>query len=376
MDKIKKFFATPKKAVLTIICLILLLAIAGTGVVFAANAVAEGTSIGEDKAKNFAFADAGVDPASAEHIRAEFDFEHGNFIYEVEFTANGTEYDYWVKASDGSILKKELEIVSYTGDRSTITAEITLDEAIKIALENAALTESEVTLTKKELDMDNGISVYDIEFYTNEAEYEYEINAASGVVYSKSKETFITKEDDTNQNTAEKNSIDQNDQDNTGKDSNHTEQDSSLISIEDAKTIVLSDAGVTSQQITYTKEKLDYEDGTAVYDIEFYTSTSKYEYEVNAKTGSIRSKEAEDFQSGSGSEGSGNTDSYIGIDEAKSIAVRHAGFSVSEVTFSKTKLEKEHGTAEYEIEFYQNGWEYEYTINASTGDILEYDIDR
>ena len=32
--------------------------------------------------------------------------EQGQFIYEVEFLANGTEYEYWIKASDGSIVKK------------------------------------------------------------------------------------------------------------------------------------------------------------------------------------------------------------------------------------------------------------------------------
>lgn len=63
----------------------------------------------------------------------------------------------------------------------------------------------------------------------------------------------------------------------------------------------------------------------------------------------------------------------IGVDEAQSIAANHAGFSVSEVNFSKAKLEKEHRQMVYEIEFYQDGMEYEYEIDAQTGDIIKYE---
>ena len=63
-------------------------------------------------------------------------------------------------------------------------------------------------------------------------------------------------------------------------------------------------------------------------------------------------------------------------EEAKTIAVNHAGFSVSDVSFSKTKLEKEHGTMVYEIEFYKDGMEYEYEINAETGEIIKAEADR
>lgn len=64
------------------------------------------------------------------------------------------------------------------------------------------------------------------------------------------------------------------------------------------------------------------------------------------------------------------------VEEAKTIAVSHAGFSVSDVTFSKTKLEKEHGTMVYEIEFYKDSMEYEYEINAETGEVIKYEVDR
>lgn len=68
-----------------------------------------------------------------------------------------------------------------------------------------------------------------------------------------------------------------------------------------------------------------------------------------------------------------NRNSYIGVDKAKSIAVSHAGFSLSEVTFSKAKFEDDDGYMVYEVEFYRDGREYEYTIDASEGTILEHE---
>lgn len=80
------------------------------------------------------------------------------------------------------------------------------------------------------------------------------------------------------------------------------------------------------------------------------------------------------IESGSGNGGNTST-AYISVDEAKNIALSHAGFSLSEVTFSKTKLERDDGIMIYEIEFYKGRVEYEYEINALTGDIIEFDTE-
>ena len=114
MLQIRQFFNTPKRALTSSAVAVAILALAGTGTAFATETVARNTSIGSGNAQNFAFADAGVDPTSATGIRTEFDFEQGQFIYEVEFLANGTEYEYWIKASDGSIVKKEQDLIDPT----------------------------------------------------------------------------------------------------------------------------------------------------------------------------------------------------------------------------------------------------------------------
>ena len=110
MMKIKEWFNTPKKAAVSCAVIAGCLLVLGTGTAFAASTVAENTSIGVAAAQNFAFADAGVDPAAAYVDRTEFDFERGQFVYEVEFIAEGTEYEYWIKANDGTVVKKEQEL--------------------------------------------------------------------------------------------------------------------------------------------------------------------------------------------------------------------------------------------------------------------------
>ena len=64
------------------------------------------------------------------------------------------------------------------------------------------------------------------------------------------------------------------------------------------------------------------------------------------------------------------------VERAKSIAVEDAGQALSEVTFTKTKLERDDGRTVYEIEFFAGDTEYEYTIDAASGAILERSAER
>ena len=139
--------------------------------------------------------------------------------------------------------------------------------------------------------------------------------------------------------------------------------------MDSAKVIALTDAGLTEEEVTFTKEKLDWDDGVAVYDIDFYTADREYEYEINAATGVIMDRSVELFRHPGGA----GTASLIGEEKAKETAAAHAGFSVDEVFFTKIKLEEEDGRLEYEIEFYKDRIEYEFTIDAAAGTVLEYE---
>ena len=59
---------------------------------------------------------------------------------------------------------------------------ITLDEAKAIALQDAGLKESQVQFYNVKLTQDDGIRIYEVEFYYNHREYEYEIKASDGTI--------------------------------------------------------------------------------------------------------------------------------------------------------------------------------------------------
>ena len=75
--------------------------------------------------------------------------------------------------------------------------------------------------------------------------------------------------------------------------------------------------------------------------------------------------------------GTANTDAYIGYENALAAALADAGLDSSQVTGAETEMDCENGVIIYEVEFSYNGQEYEYDIDASTGQIvnMETDID-
>ena len=363
MTKLKNLFSTPIKAAVTVACMLVIVALVGTAVVFIGRAAAGADAIGSDKAQMFAFADAGVDPTSAERVHTEFDYENGEFVYDIEFVAGGKEYEYRIKANDGAIISRSSELVDSQQNTGAITGNtdvqpqgsddsnvITADEARAAALADAGLSESEVTFTKTQLDRDDGVQEYEVDFYTSDKEYDYEINATTGEIISRESETFK------NNSSAQQ-----------------TQTSGDVITADEARAAALADAGLSESEVTFTKTQLDRDDGVQVYEIEFYTSDRECEYEINATTGKVISRSSETYRTQSQNPGNA---SYIGVDKAKEIAAGHAGISLSGATFSKAKLERDDGYMVYEIEFYSGGIEYEYTIDAVTGDIIEYDSEH
>ena len=70
------------------------------------------------------------------------------------------------------------------------------------------------------------------------------------------------------------------------------------------------------------------------------------------------------------------SENLISEKKAKEIALKHAGYEESEVRFVKAKLDRDDGRYEYEIEFRADGnLEYDYSINAVNGKIVEFDRD-
>lgn len=178
----------------------------------------------------------------------------------------------------------------------------------------------------------------------------------------------------------------------------------SYIDAEQAKTIALESVGVSASKATFTKVQLDETERPTIYDIEFYTSSNDYDFEINAVNGEIEEKNSEAIstqpsavqnstassttattvpsttastqpsqQTVPSAQAASPSGDYIGAAKARSIARKAAG--VSNVTFTKTELDSDDGVRTYEVEFIAGNREYEYKIHAYTGDILEWDIE-
>ena len=164
---------------------------------------------------------------------------------------------------------------------------VTIEQAKEIALKHANLTSDKVSFIRTETDIDNGVEKYDIEFYYENKEYDYEINAANGEIieydYDVENYNIPTKEDSNNiVNNQQSNNIDGNQQLNPYETS---------ITVEEAKEIALKHANLTSSQVSFMKSEFDFDDGVKKYDIEFYYNNREYNYEIDANTGRILSYE-------------------------------------------------------------------------------------
>lgn len=146
------------------------------------------------------------------------------------------------------------------------------------------------------------------------------------------------------------------------------------IGEEKAKSIALGHAGLTQGQVRFIKCKLDFDDGRWEYDVEFYTDAyQEYDYEIDAVTGAIL-KFDQDVESWT-APAQNTSNSQIGVEKAKSIALDRAGLSASQARFTKAKLDYDDGRWEYELEFVSGTMEYELTIDAYSGTVLEYEAE-
>lgn len=66
---------------------------------------------------------------------------------------------------------------------------------------------------------------------------------------------------------------------------------------------------------------------------------------------------------------------FIGEEKAKEIAVKSAEINAEDLTYEKIRLEKDDGIWQYEVELRVGRTEYDFDINAETGEIISHDVD-
>lgn len=145
--------------------------------------------ISVEDAKQKALDDSGVKAEDAVFLKAYYDSDDIVPHYDVKFEANGYEYEYEVKASDGTILEKDVDKERKSVNSTPVSDEyISEAKAKSIAYDHAGVKAANVKFSKAELDRDDLIVHYDVEFVAGDFEYEYEINAESGKITASDKE--------------------------------------------------------------------------------------------------------------------------------------------------------------------------------------------
>lgn len=311
----------------------------------------EGVLISIDEAKAKAIAHSGLNANDVRFIKSELDEDDGILVYDIEFSYQNKKYEYDINAKTGDIIESKAK------DTITPDSLIGTDKAKEIAITHAGLTADKVTFIKASLDKDDMIYVYEIEFKSADKKYEYEVNAQTGDVVESSQRDIIIPSNPTTPETPA----------NPAPESPVT-PDNTAIDHEKAKDIAFGDAGIKSGDHPHFIEK-DYDDGTHHFEVEFSTNEGEFKYEIDAETGKIREKEFEPFNPNVKGE------KLVGVDTAKEKALEKFSINKEDVTFTKAKLENDDGVAEYEIEFIHNGKKHEASVNATTGSVTEFEID-
>lgn len=227
------------------------------------DAIVPENAINAQKARSIAFEHAGVAAENVTDFEIDLDRKNGVTVYEVEFRAGDTEYDYVINAQTGEVVsfKKKREAASTPEQK----AEITPAKAGEIAFEHAGVSRSEAADYRSKLENEDGLWVYEIEFRVGKTEYEYEIDAETGRIISAEKET-------------------KNEAAGGGE---------VKLTGSQAVAKALEHAGLKAAQVKELECELDYEDGKPVYEIEFKYGDTEYEYEISAYDGSVVSSKTE-----------------------------------------------------------------------------------
>lgn len=179
---------------------------------------------------------------------------------------------------------------------------LTLEEAKALALADAKVSEDQAEVSREALSQDNGVWVYEFHFRTQEAQYQYLINANTGEVRSMIKETFIYPSPEptdpvmpslpaeTAQPSVSIPPVPSSQPPASAQPAPSpapSQPASMYIGMDRAKAIALEHAGLTDSRVIFTHLSMGREDGRMVYEVEFRLNGTEYEYEIDASTGRI-----------------------------------------------------------------------------------------
>lgn len=258
------------------------------------------------------------------------------------------------------------------------TQMIPMEEAQEAALKAADIVAADADISATTLSEVAGVACYKVEFTSGEYAYAYTINAETGAVMEMSSQEQNAQASGTQTEVADS-TVPATAQ--TSGSASAQAQTSAAAPAQNAtgigtvdeaaaQKIALEHAGVKAADATITKSKLDYEDGRQVYDIEWYAGGAKYDYEIATDTGEIISSAYEEKTMGADSR-----NVTVSEADAKKTALDRVS-GATDKNLYEWKLDYEDGHPEYEGKIIYGGTEYEFTIDAATGSVMEWDAEK
>ena len=246
---------------------------------------------------------------------------------------------------------------------------ISMEAAQEVALKAANIAAEDAAISATTLNEVAGTSCYKVEFTSGDYAYAYTVNAETGAVMEMS--------------SREKNAVDTQAQTEAtvpAADSATTQSSAAAtaqtvtgtVDEEMAQKIALEHAGVKATDATITKSKLDYEGRRQVYEIEWYAGGKKYDYEIAVDTGEILSSAYDEKTSGWGVSNSSNV--TVSEADAKQTALGRVSGATQKDIY-EWKFDYDDGRPEYEGKIIYGGTEYDFTIDASSGAVIEWEAE-
>ena len=143
--------------------------------------ITNSTKITLDKAIEIVVNKAGVSENDLYSKNANYDYDHGQYIVEVEIDTKSTEYDAKIDAVSGNVLEwnsKNERVNSYIN----LNGVISLDKAIEIVVAEKNIDTNKILAKKASYDYERGKTVIGVEIYVDGFEYDVELDAMTGTV--------------------------------------------------------------------------------------------------------------------------------------------------------------------------------------------------
>lgn len=277
-----------------------------------------------------------------------------------------------------------LSLAACGGSQTASTADyIGIDAAKEAALSDAGVSADGAEFSTAGLDSRNGVFYYAVDFTENGVNYEYDIDALTGVVIERAKTPAAGGQGEAGTETAPGTpaaasgtaapageTAAQVPASTSPAGSQGTGSGGPITEAE-ARAIALSQAGLTEADVRFIESKKDRHDGQSVFEVEFDALTGEeYSYDIREADGAIVSYDYDsDRKPSANSSGSG----MLSEDQIReTVLSRVPGASAADV---RLWLDEDDDRYQYEGQLIWDGMEYEFKIDAYSGSVLEWEAD-